>query len=168
MNKRKILYQSCVCLLILFIVFFAQKSDNDKVSKGYTKIRTVMSSNLTMENVKSCGKKLSNSIVHGSEKVVTTMEKLSEETKYGEPIDEISDSEIKTVHAVAGGKVICSGRSENLGLYVKIKHENAISIYGNLQDLSVMVQDRVQRGEIIGTYNESEGKQFYFQLDENV
>ncbi len=168
MNKRKFLCQSFICLLLFGIVFFAEKSGNEAVVTGYEKVKDAMSSSLTIEKLKTSSKKFSKAVIHSPEKVVTAMSKLSEETKYGEPIDEISDSEIKTVHAVAGGKVICSGKSENLGLYVKIKHENAVSVYGNLQDLNVMLQDRVQRGEIIGTYNEAEGKEFYFQLDENV
>ena len=83
-------------------------------------------------------------------------------------MDEKSDSEIKQVHAVAGGMVLSSGRDAKLGLYVKIKHEDAISVYGNLSDISVFESERVQRGEIIGSFDTNSGKEFYYDLQENM
>ena len=64
--------------------------------------------------------------------------------------------------------VLSSGRDAKLGLYVKIKHEDAISVYGNLSDISVFESERVQRGEIIGSFDTNSGKEFYYDLQESI
>lgn len=69
---------------------------------------------------------------------------------------------------MAGGMIIASGKDKERGLYIEIKHDDAISVYGNLSDISVVESERVQRGEIIGSYDTDSEKDFFYELRENL
>ena len=88
-------------------------------------------------------------------------------TSYGEPIDEEFSGDSTSVYAVAGGEVTSVGENEEIGKYIKITHgEKGESLYGNLSTTGVKVPSRVKKGQIIGTYEKSDEKQFYYSFRE--
>lgn len=56
------------------------------------------------------------------------------------------------VRATADGTVVVAGQYDfNLGLYIKIKHSNGFqTVYGHLNDVSIIAGNAVKRGELIG------------------
>lgn len=154
--------------MILAAAVWGRNVQNEKFLKLYDKARSSIMTPLTAEDVKNAGKRTVSALAGFPGKVLEAMAQADEASKYSEPIDEVSDLGIIAVHAVAGGKVIRSGKSEELGLYIEIRHENAVSVYGNLDSIKVVERDRVRRGEIIGTYSEDGGKEFYFHLDKDI
>ena len=97
-------------------------------------------------------------------RLVSTVIEVNEASKYGQPIDEDGTSEIRHVHAVAGGVVQKTGKNDEYGLYIEIRHDEAVSVYGNMDTVSVVEKERVQRGEIIGSFYSSSEKEFYYEL----
>ena len=94
---------------------------------------------------------------------------MNKEAQYGVPVDSGSNSEdIQQVHSVAGGKVQYVGKNAEKGLFVVIKHEEAVSTYGFLEDVKVIPDERVQRGEVIGNYNPKCGNDFLYDLTSDV
>lgn len=43
-----------------------------------------------------------------------------------------------------------------------------MTVYGNLSDIGVVEKERVQRGEIIGSYDTASEKEFYYDLQEDL
>ena len=168
MNRNKLYWQIAACMVISAVALYGGNIKNETFAKYYAQAKAQVMYQLNLEDVKAAGKQLSAALADAPAKVVSVVADVNSASKYGEPIDEKSDSEIKQVHAAAGGMILSSGRDDKLGLYVKIKHEDAVSVYGNLSDISVFESERVQRGEIIGSYDAKSGKEFYYDLRKNM
>lgn len=168
MNKNKLYWQIAICMVISAVAFYGGNIKNETFAKYYAKGKAQVMHQMNMDDVKAVGKELSTALADAPAKVVSAVADVNSASKYGEPMDEKSDSDVKQVHAVAGGMVLSSGRDDKLGLYVKIKHEDAVSVYGNLSDISVFESERVQRGEIIGSFDTNAGKEFYYDLQKNM
>ncbi|SCJ80167.1 Membrane-bound metallopeptidase [uncultured Eubacterium sp.] len=168
MNKNKLYWQIAACMVISAVAVYGGNIKNETFAKYYAEAKAQVMYQLNLEDVKEAGKQLSTALADAPAKVVSVVADVNSASKYGEPMDEKSDTDIKQVHAVAGGMVLSSGRDDKMGLYVKIKHEDAISVYGNLSDISVFESERVQRGEIIGSFDTNSGKEFYYDLQKNM
>lgn len=168
MNEKKLYCQIVVCALLLGTAAAGSRIENGVFSRYFDKAMDAVMYQMTMEDVRAAGAYVSTQLSGAPAKVVSAVSKANTATKYGEPIDEKSDSNIKQVHAVAGGMIIASGKDKERGLYIEIKHDDAISVYGNLSDISVVESERVQRGEIIGSYDTDSEKDFFYELRENL
>ena len=73
----------------------------------------------------------------------------------------------RPVYAPADGIVLTSGIDKNLGMIVKIQHEKQISTCGNLCRVTVVQNDSVKKGDVIGYYDKTCGKDFYYDKEEN-
>ena len=93
---------------------------------------------------------------------------VNEMRNFSAPIDEKADNDIQSVHAAAGGIVAYAGIDKNLGMCIKIKHQSKVSVYGNLCTITAVTGDRVGKGDVIGTFNNSGEKEFYYQLEDSV
>ncbi|MGN0658751.1 MAG: peptidoglycan DD-metalloendopeptidase family protein [Emergencia sp.] len=168
MNKKKLVFQTAVCAMILSTVFFADKSGNQTVLSWCDKARTMVMHQVTREEAAAFGSRIVSGLSDAPAKVVSAVMEAGSASRYGVPIDEKAEGGVKQVHAAAGGVVEASGKSEELGLYIRLRHDGAVSVYGNLSDIGVVESERVQRGEIIGSYDTSSEKDFYYDLQENL
>lgn len=168
MNKHKLFYQIIVCCLLIGTATFGSKIENETFSRIYNGARELVTTQLSLEDVKAAGARMTSMLTSAPVKVVSAVAKANEISRYGEPIDKQSEESLRSVHAVAGGMVIASGRDKERGLYVEIKHEKAVSVYGNLSDIKVVESERVQRGEIIGSYDDTCGSEFFYELQEGL
>lgn len=167
MKRNKLVWQIVICLIISGIAVYGGKIKNEKISYIFDEAKAQVMHQLTLDEIKNAGKKVASVFIEMPGQMVSAVVKANNASKYGAPIDEKSDTQIKRVHATAGGMVISSGKDDKYGLYIKIMHEDAISIYGNLSDIHVIESERVQRGEIIGSYDSNQKKDFYYELKEN-
>ena len=56
-----------------------------------------------------------------------------------------------SVHSTADGKVVATRFDENLGLYVKIRHDSGFTtLYGHLREISVDQGQTMKRGDVVG------------------
>lgn len=168
MKKNKLYFQIISCMIISAVFFWGSNTNHEAVSQCYSRAKEMMMHQMSLEDVQQAGAYMKTQLSGAPAKVVSAVSKANEKSLYSQPIDENSDSAIKQVHAAAGGMVIAAGKDKERGLYIEIKHDDAISIYGQLQDISVAPSERVQRGEIIGSYNTDEEKDFYYELRENL
>lgn len=168
MNKRKLLGQIIVSTLLFAAVFAGGQIENEQFAEKYDKAASVATHQVSISEIKASGGAVFDFASHAPAKLVGAISAVNEASKYGNPIDEKSDSDVLQVHAAAGGMVLTSGWEKELGLFVKIKHEDAVTVYGNLSDLIVVENERVQRGEIIGSYKKGSEKEFFYELQENL
>ena len=165
MNRKKIFIQAVICLGIFTLVRGSSLIDNDKITFFCENTSEKLSRNYTLDEIKKIG---ADTIEAAFEMPVTISKAIltvNQIGQYGTPIDENSDQEKKTVHSVAGGRVLRSGLSSDLGMYVTVEHADQISTYGNLCNLTVVAGDRVKKGDIIGSYDSLCGKDFYYDLE---
>lgn len=165
---QKIYWQIGVCTLIFSAAICGAKIETEPVAKYYKAVQKAVMTETTRQELRQAVAVFSDKAARTPAYLVSAAKAANEQTKYGAAIDEKSDSAIKQVHAVAGGMVEKSGRNNKLGLYVQIRHESGVSTYGNLADISVVEAERVQRGEIIGSYDTRNEQEFYYELDENL
>ena len=122
----------------------------------------------SFEDIVSAGTKLTDLVRETPDAISAAITVANEISQNGQPIDKDEKNPIKSVHSIAGGKVIYAGIDKQLGLCVRIKHEEKISTYGNLYTLTVVPGERVKRSDIIGTYNSEKDKEFYYHLEDSV
>ena len=168
MSKQKLSIQIVICLMITAGAWFGGQSDHPVIAKWYTTASRLVMTEVTREDMASAWAYVSDMAKGAPSKVVSAVVAVNEETKYGTPIDEKTTTRYKQVHAVAGGMVLKSGKNDVLGLYVQIQHEDAVSTYGHLRTVGVVEKERVQRGEIIGSYDSLGEEEFYYDLQANL
>ncbi len=168
MKREKLLLQTCCCILLMLFVAVGQNMGNPKVSMILERAKEVMMQNLSVDDIKETCQQAMSVLKNVPSKTVAAVVEIHESSKYGQPIDEKTTNRMKQVHAVAGGKVIKSGFNDKYGLYVQIRHEDGISTYGNLSSVNVVEAERIQRGEIIGSYDSLNEKEFYYELKEDI
>lgn len=168
MKKRKLFLQIMVCAMITLFATFGGRIDHPVFAKYFAASKALVTTALTREDVSAAWLKVTSTLADAPSKVVSAVTAVNEASKYGVPIDEDGTTRMKQVHAVAGGMVLKSGKNEEYGLYIQIKHEDAVSTYGNLTGVSVVEAERVQRGEIIGSYDSFSDSEFYYELEQNL
>lgn len=167
MYKKKIFWQMLICMFLSVIYVSGGNFSNPKISEAYDKAVAYIEKPVSVTEVQNYIQCATDSIKKAPRTAVDVIAKANTSSMYGEPIDEETSIPVKHVHAVCGGKVTKVGKSSIYGLYIEIKHKNATSVYGNLYDINVFEDERVSRGEIIGSYDSDSDKDFYFELNEN-
>lgn len=164
--ERKTLKRTVIALFVLAVVFFSGNTGQG-IRDGRTAAEGIIGTVCSKEALHAAAVKFGETAASLTERVVETAGHIAGGTSYGEPIDEEFSGSSTSVYAVAGGEVTSVGENEEIGRYVKITHgEKGESLYGNLSTTSVTVPSRVKKGQIIGTYEKSDEKQFYYSFNE--
>lgn len=167
--EKKILIQFCICLIITISVLIMRNSSDSQVLKYYDKLYNIACHNITISEIRGTAANAAAILKDTPARVVSNVVQVNKEAQYGVPVDSGSNSEdIQQVHSVAGGKVQYVGKNAEKGLFVVIKHEEAVSTYGFLEDVKVIPDERVQRGEVIGNYNPKCGNDFLYDLTSDM
>ena len=162
--KNKLALQIAVCIGVSLITIWGKNLGNPEFLRVYNLCAEAIMNQTTVEEVETAWNHVRATISNAPTKFVSVITEVNEASKYGQPIDKESNGDIRQVHAVAGGMVTKTGINDEYGLYVELKHEDAVSIYGNLNTAGVVEKERIQRGEIIGSFDSSGEKEFYYEL----
>ena len=166
--QDKLLIQAVICLAIFALVRVSAMIGGDTVTKIKDSIREQAQKNYTREEIKEVGDQLTSKIVNAPSALVSVITQANEAGEFGAPVNEDDKDDIKTVHAAGSGEVTYAGIDRELGMCVKIKHEDKFSVYGNLYTLTVVAGDKVKKGDIIGTFDSKGEEEFYYQLGDSV
>lgn len=167
-RKNRVFIQTMICIGIFATVRGTGMFGGDEVAALQKKAEHLLSCNYTLSDIQEKGKDVVTAVASAPAAVGKAVLQANKLSQYGEPIDQDAEKPIKTVHAVAGGKVLRAGIREDLGMYVSILHQDKISTYGNLQDLTVVSGDRVKKGDILGSYDEKKNEAFYYSLEDRA
>lgn len=162
--RNKLALQIAACIGISVIAVSGKNLGNPEFLRVYNLCTETMMHQTTVEEAQAVWNRMTDTLNAAPAKIVSAVTEVNEASKYGKPIDEVGSGDIRQVHAVAGGVVTKTGINDEYGLYVELKHEDAVSIYGNLDTAGVVEKERIQRGEIIGSFDSSEEKEFYYEL----
>ena len=166
MTRKSLIIQAAVCLLIFAVVQSGLHTKEGKLGDFLSRIAEAVNENYTLAELLELGESAEEAMVMAPGLIGDTLMSASELGTYGTPMDEESDEVIKNVYASAGGKVVKSGVSSSLGLYVMIEHPGKISTYGNLSNIRVVTGERVTKGDILGTYDSTQDADFYYALED--
>lgn len=164
----KILIQAVICLAIFALVRGAAMIEGDSISKIKDAVKEQSEKNYSIEDIKEAGSDFAGKVVNAPKSITAAVTAANEVGEFGKPIDEDSKEDVLAVHATAGGEVIYAGIDKDLGVCIKIKHEEKTSTYGNLYTLTTVTGERVKKGDIIGTFDNDGEKEFYYQLNDSV
>lgn len=161
----KMLVQAVVCLAIFAIIRGSAMVGGEQIEKVKEAIGRQAQKDYSLEEIKEAGSDFLAKAAGAPKTITTALTNASEAGKFSEPIDKTSDEEISAVHATSDGEVVYSGIDRELGVCVKIRHDEKTSVYGNLHTLTVITGEKVKKGDIIGTYDNTGEKEFYYHLE---
>ena len=125
-----------------------------------------MAEEYTWDDVKKAGDKTVKTVSSLPGRINGAVQTVTGKPVLGEPIDEKRHGKQSSVYAVDSGQVVATGEDETIGKYVRISHgKEGESLYGNLEKILVKVPVKVKKGQIIGTYNNSSKKEFYYSFN---
>ncbi|PWL94604.1 MAG: hypothetical protein DBY08_01875 [Clostridiales bacterium] len=163
--QDKLLIQMVVCLAIFALIRMSSVIGGEKVDEIKNSIRDYAETNYSIEDIRNIGDELAQKAVNAPETLVSVITQANEAGEFAAPINEKDRDDIKTVHAAGDGNIIYAGIDKNLGMCVRVQHEDKVSVYGNLYTLTTITGEQVKKGDIIGTFDSKAGKEFYYQLE---
>lgn len=165
--KNKILKQAGVAALVVLALLISKYSHIGVLEEGADTVLSYMEVNYSADDLVSAAGKSKEVAASVTSKVNDTVGTITGKSSYGEPIDEVYLDNQASVYAVSGGQVTAVGENEEIGKYIKITHgDTGESLYGNLKTVNVTVPSKVKKGQIIGVYEKSENKEFYYSFKE--
>lgn len=166
--KEKLLTQTVLCLTMVALLRGTVFVTDSRIKDVRNTIETELKKHYTVEKINDKKDDILSKIVNVPNALNTLILAANEVSYYNYPIDENSEEEIVDIRAVAGGEVIYAGIHKDLGVCIRIKHQDKISTYGNLNTINVITGERVNKSEIIGTYSKTSIQEFYYQLEDNM
>ena len=167
-RNSKVMIQAIICLCIFVSVQTGVLPEKGKAGEILDKISKAVRDNYTLAELLQIGKETAAAVVSAPARVSEAVLEANEKVQYGKPLDESEEEDIHPVYAVAGGKVLRAGIRDDIGMYVKVEHPDKISTYGQLSNAAVITGERVKKGDMIGSYDSSGEKEFYYVLEDKT
>ena len=172
MRQNRWVWQSIVCLAVFAAVHSGMGAltieKYERIGELVKKITEAVQENYTLAELMELWDDASATVASIPVSVREAVISANQETLYGAPIDAPGDSESRQVYASAGGRVLKSGLQDGLGLYVMVEHQDKISTYGHLSSIRVVEGERIQKGEILGSYDNDSEYDFYYSLEDKT
>ncbi len=166
MIKKILIMQTCVCILMLCGYSAAGRFDSEKVQEIRSQAVAAMSKHYTVSDIWDKGKSAVSALIRIPTAVTSYVMSTGEPQSYAEPVDPVGVGSITSIYAVSGGQVIETGENEELGKYIKIQHDSAVSVYGQCSRIYAKEGKHVRRGQVIGSFMQEENNEFYYDLIE--
>lgn len=172
MRQNRWVWQSIVCLAVFAAVHSGIGAltieKYERIGELVKKITEAVQENYTLAELLELWDDASATVASIPVSVREAVISANQDTLYGAPIDAAGDSENRQVYASAGGRVLKSGLQDGLGLYVMVEHQDKISTYGHLSSIRVVEGERIQKGEILGSYDNDSEYDFYYSLEDKT
>lgn len=166
MRKKKFKFQLIVCMILALFYGIAQSITAPAAQAKFTSFVAIVSTHYTAADIVNGGKQAISTLIKAPVAVTNRITASQEAQQYGFPIGTTEKGETTSVYAVAGGSVIETGENDIIGKYIVIQHDDKNSIYGNCHNLYVKKGEHVRKGQVIASYVDLEGKDFYYLLSE--
>lgn len=172
MRQNRWVWQIVICLTIFSAIQngigSAELERYENFASLIEKITEAIHENYTLAELLQIGEEAATAVVSAPARISEMIVAANEQSFYGQPMSYNEDTSelVQPVYSSAGGRVLKSGIRDGIGLYVMVEHENKISTYGHLSSVRVVEGERVQKGEILGSYHRSNEHDFYYSLEE--
>lgn len=166
MIKKIFILQTCVCILLLCGYASAGKLDSELIEERRSQAVAAMSKHYTVSDIWNKGRNAVLSFRKIPAAVSNYVMSSQSTQEYAQPVDQAVEGAVTSVYAVSGGQVIETGKNAELGNYIKIRHDEAVSVYGNCCRIYAKEGKHVRRGQVIGSYVQDKSNEFYYALIE--
>lgn len=176
MRSKKYVVQISICLVILAGVSGISQTQlhnkEDDLGRLLQDIANAIEKNYTLAELLNLTEEAAFTLASAPASLSETVLSASEKGMYGTPLDENSEETIRQVYAAAGGRVLATGIRKDIGLFVTVEHPDSsfgsgkISTYGNLCDVAAATGDRIKKGDLLGSYDSTCGRPFYYTLED--
>lgn len=164
--KKIIILQTIVCLVLTFTYVITGETSKGNIDEYKMKVMAAASRHYTLNDLWDKSREAAAYVVKAPAAVTARIISSNEKQKYGKPVDDVAEGEVASVYSVYGGQVIETGSSETIGKYIKIRHDDAVSIYGNCSRIYVKEGQHVRQGHVIAEFNTKSENEFYYYLIE--
>lgn len=164
MWKKIALVQLCICLFIVTGYITIGNSGSELLKEKRSDFVAAMSKHYTASDIFTTGKDAVTTLIKTPTIITSYILNGQESQQYAEPIDPVAEGAITSVYAVNGGQVYETGENDELGKYIKIQHDGAVSVYANCSRVYAKEGKHVRRGQVIGSYVQDENDKFYYEL----
>ena len=164
--REKFVVQSVICLLIFSAVKTTTMIDVEMMKNLKSWTEEKVTEHYSAEDLKKAAISFFGKAGEAQDIVTSVVIQANEKGRIMQPLGEADSGGIHAVYAPSGGEVVIAGISDEIGLYVKIKHDEQISVCGNLSELAVLTGERVRKGDIIGTFDSNGSADFVYELSD--
>ena len=164
--REKIVVQTVICLMIFAGIKSAAMIDVELINKTEKFFSEQYKKHYTPDNVKEVVSDALEQISGVHKTVTAAVIKANTEDEKHNILGPLDEEGIQVVYAAAGGKIINAGLNEEKGFFVEVLCDDHIYSYGNMAQISVVPGERTRKGDIIGTFDNNEGKEFFFEKSE--
>jgi biotin carboxyl carrier protein len=164
MWKKKLLVQSVICIIISAVYMAGSLRGGSRINEIRAETVAAMSEHYTLSDIWDKSKKTASVIAKAPAAVTNYVIGLNESETYGKPLDEIEEGKLTSVYAVCGGMVSEIGYSEEYGNFIKIRHDDSLSVYGNCNKVYVKKGERVRKGQVIASFSNRDNTYFLFDI----
>ena len=167
MNYReKLVAQIVICMVIFAGIRTIGMLDIKGVREVKAFVGEHFQKNYTAEDIKTAGSRLIEEAGDIHSDITSVVLKANKVGEFGEPMGKADEDGIQVIYAAAAGEVTSVGINKDMGMYVKVNHNDKVTTYGNLCQLTVVTGDKVKKGQIIGSFdNKTEAEFLYSQTD---
>lgn len=164
--KEKLMKQTTIGILFVLALLLANHSHIPVLENGARQVCRQMATEYTWNDVRKAAGEAAELSEDFPQKAEKTVRIVTGKPVLGEPIDGRRTGRYSSVYAVSSGQVVAAGEDETIGNYVRISHgKEGESLYGNLEKILVKAPAKVKRGQIIGTYDNDNKKDFYYSFN---
>ncbi len=150
--KEKLITQTVLCCMLLVSAKGLGILPGERAEAMRTAAMRQIEKNYTADDWKQFGEKLRQTAKEVPA-VVT-----------GVVLQANQDANAEPVYAAADGTVLRSGIDPQHGMMVEIRHKNRVSTTGNLSSICIVEKETVKKGDLIGYYDPSCGKDLYYDI----
>ena len=162
--REKVTAQIIASLMIFSSVKSVGMINWEPVNEMKAWVSSHINTNYTAEEVKAAASELLERAGSAGEVLASAVISANKAGQSDNVLGEADEKGIRVVYAPDGGDVVSVGISDELGMYVRIRHDGKISLYGNLADIAVLTGERVRKGDIIGSYDSNSVNEFIYEL----
>ncbi len=166
MWKKVLLAQICVCLFLVTGYISIGELNRELLHDKRSQVVAAISKHNSVADLFEEGKQVVSTVIKMPSSVSEQIKKGKDAQQYAEPLDPVLEGDITSVYAVAGGQVTETGENEEIGKYVIIQHDEAVSVYGNCCKVYAKENEHIRRGQVIGSYIQDAENEFYYKLIE--
>ena len=161
--REKIVVQTVISLMIFAGIKSAGMIDVKLVNKTEAFFSEQYKKHYTPDTLKDVFSDAYENISEAHKTVTAAVVNANKQENDDNVLGTAGDNGIQVVYAAAGGKITNAGISKEKGYFVEVITDDYIYTYGNLAQISVVPEERVRKGDIIGTYDNNEYSEFFFE-----
>ena len=166
MKEHVFILQTCICIAILISVSHADLAKETPMGNFLGNISEMIERNYTLADLLGLKKEAGEQVSALASSVHDAVVQSDGLALYADPLGEMMENGSQNVYAAAGGRVLRTGWRADLGLYIVIEHSGKISSYGHLSQVRVITGERVAKGVILGSFEPSDGIEFYYEMED--